>query len=120
MPSPVVWKRHLENKSTQTGEMLTKVEFRKKDNLGWQNYEVYYKYEQTEERIMHKEDSYMRLFLDNVILRKSCYHCQFKKLKRKSDIGFYFLPIIYLLVWFCIYVYIYIEQNHTALSFNLK
>lgn len=86
VPSPVVWKRHLENKSTQTGEMLTKVEFRKKDNLGWQNYEVYYKYEQTEERIMHKEDSYMRLFLDNVILRKSCYHCQFKKLKRKSDI----------------------------------
>lgn len=86
VPSPAVWKRHLENKKAQTGEMPTKVEFRKKDNLGWQNFEVYYKYEQTEERIMHKEDSYMRLFLDNVILRKSCYHCQFKKLKRKSDI----------------------------------
>lgn len=86
VPSPKVWKKHLEEKKTQKGEMPTQVDFRKKDNLGWQQYEVYYKYNQIEERIMHKEDSYMKLFLDNVILRKTCYNCQFKKLKRKSDI----------------------------------
>lgn len=86
VPSPKVWKRYLKYKEELNTKQLRNVEFRKKDILGWSNFQMSYQYEETEENVHHDDDPYMKLFLRNVILRKSCYQCQFKKIKRKSDI----------------------------------
>lgn len=84
VPSPKVWKKYLEYK--KQNKKIKEINFRKKDILGWNNYQVNYKYENSEENIHHEEDIYMKLFLQNLILRQSCYSCNFKKINRKSDI----------------------------------
>lgn len=84
VPSPKVWKKYLEYK--KQNKKIKEINFRKKDILGWNNYQVNYKYENSEENIHHEKDIYMKLFLQNLILRQSCYSCNFKKINRKSDI----------------------------------
>lgn len=37
-------------------------------------------------KMEHNKDLYMKAFLNNAILRESCYHCHFKKINRISDI----------------------------------
>lgn len=86
VPSPKVWKKYMEYKKRRKGEYPRKVNFRKKDLLGWSNFQMGYEYVDTEENIHHDDDPYMKLFLRNFDLRESCYHCHFKKLKRKSDV----------------------------------
>lgn len=86
VPSPKVWKKYMKYKSEKKGEYPKKVHFRKKDLLGWSNFQMGYEYSNGEENIHHDDDPYMKLFLRNFDLRESCYHCHFKKIKRKSDI----------------------------------
>lgn len=84
VPSPKVWEKYLRYKNKN--EKPKEVNFRNKKVLGWSNYQVYYRYNNSKENTYYKEDMYMQLFLQNIILRKSCYDCHFKKLKRCSDI----------------------------------
>lgn len=86
VPSPKVWKKYVEYKKEKNGEYPLTVNFRKKDILGWSNYQVDYKYSNKEEIIHHKDDIYMKIFLNNLDLRESCYNCQFKKISKQSDI----------------------------------
>jgi len=86
VPSPKVWDKYLQYQKKKIGEYPIKVNFRRKDLLGWNNYQVNYKYSNSEKNIHHNEDPYMKLFLKNIDLRQSCYNCNFKKLQRKSDI----------------------------------
>ena len=86
VPSPKLWNKYLEYKKNKNGETPVKVNFRRKDILGWNNYQVQYVYSNKEENIHHNDDIYMNIFLENLALRNSCYKCKFKKLKRKSDI----------------------------------
>lgn len=86
VPSPKVWKKYMEYKKKQEGEYPKRVNFRRKDILGWSNFQMGYEYSNKEENVHHDNDPYMKLFLRNFDLRESCYHCHFKKLKRKSDI----------------------------------
>ena len=86
VPSPEVWQKYLKYKKKLTGDNPLKINFRNKNILGWSNYHVHYQYSNSEENVHHKEEPYMNLFLKNLILRESCYNCQFKKIKRNSDI----------------------------------
>ncbi len=86
VPSPKVWKKFLEYKKEHNGEYPKQIHFRKKGIAGWKDFQVCYQYNKKEENIHHKEEEYMSLFLSNIDLRKSCYECQFKKVKRNSDI----------------------------------
>jgi coenzyme F420-reducing hydrogenase beta subunit len=81
VPSPLVWKKYLEYK-----KFPKQINFRNKEQTGWTNYQVQYKYESNKELVDHKKDSYMKLFLKNLDLRESCYSCSFKKIIRNSDI----------------------------------
>ena len=81
VPSPLVWKKYLEYK-----KFPKQINFRNKEQTGWTNYQVQYKYENNEELVEHKKDLYMKLFLKNLDLRESCYSCGFKKIIRNSDI----------------------------------
>ena len=86
VPSPKVWKKHLEYKKEQNSEYPILVNFRYKDILGWNNYQIKYIYSNHTEQVHHNEDPYMKFFLNNIVLRKSCYNCKFKSLARNSDI----------------------------------
>lgn len=86
VPSPKVWRKYIQYKKEKNGEYPNSINFRRKDILGWSNYQVSYKYSEKEENIQHDEDPYMKIFLKNLDLRKSCYNCKFKKIHRNSDL----------------------------------
>lgn len=86
VPSPKVWRKYLEYKKTIYNETPKKVNFRKKDIEGWNSYYVNFTFSKKEENVFFKKDAYMKLFLKNFDLRDTCYSCNFKKEKRKSDI----------------------------------
>lgn len=81
VPSPEVFEKHLREFTKQNGK-IEEVSFRKKSVFGWgvglhirfKNGSCY----------SNGSDSYMVAFLNNWILRDSCYQCQFKE-KKCSD-----------------------------------
>lgn len=81
-PSPKVWEQYLKYKSKRIDD----VNFRSKENSTWQDYEVSFTFENSIESKHHDDDTYMRLFLRDVILRDACYNCSFKKENRMADI----------------------------------
>lgn len=86
VPSPKVWRKYLEELKKNNEEKLEEVNFRKKDNTGWNLFQLGIKYGKNEYAKTHREDAYMQLFLKDLILRDSCYNCKFKKKNRLSDI----------------------------------
>jgi len=86
VPSPKVWRKFLEYKKKIHNEVPLKINFRKKEIAGWNSYHTSFTYSHFEENTHHADDSYMKFFLRNFDLRDTCYDCNFKKLKRKSDI----------------------------------
>lgn len=74
VPSPGVWRRRVQ-KLKQIGE-LDKIRFRDKKRIGWRTgLCVTYKDGKSAVTV---HDSYLSGFLNNWILRDSCYHCNFK------------------------------------------
>ena len=87
VPSPKVWKKYLEfRKKIDNQDKILGINFREKSMLGWDKYEMNIKYSNREYRNINSEDLYMKAFLGDVSLRKSCYECDFKGKERKSDI----------------------------------
>ena len=86
VPSPLVWKKYLEERERKAKSRTTKVFFRNK-KYGWKAYSVFLEF--TNKKVYIKglsEDSFMRAFLSNACLRPSCYNCSFKSVKRQSDL----------------------------------
>lgn len=83
VPSPKVWKAYVELRSN--GERINNISFRSK-KFGWHYFSLLIDTSRHRYVKRFDEDEYMRLFLDNVILRPSCYACKHKHLHRKSDI----------------------------------
>lgn len=82
VPSPKVWQEYLKYKNKKIKE----INFRSKENCTWQNFELSFKYDDETESRHHDKDTFMKLFLRDIILRDSCYNCSFKKENRISDI----------------------------------
>lgn len=107
VPSPKVWRRYLKeivrrndrNPFSQVfsskGDSIVKnVIFRDKCT-GWKNYSFTVSFSETsderEQNIVSKsmsfsENAFMNAFLNNIILRPSCYECRFKAGRSGSDI----------------------------------
>lgn len=89
VPSPMVWKRYLiylENKWGKERWRESNPSFRAKHE-GWVRFSISIPFSHdTEYRMEHHQDSFMKVFLKNIILRPSCYHCQFKPSTNISDI----------------------------------
>ena len=64
---------------------IADVSFRTKQVFGW-GVGLYVKYQDGTEHIGNKKDPYMSGFLDNWMLRKTCYDCKFKN-KKYSDLS---------------------------------
>ncbi len=86
VPSPMVWKKYIEYREAKAASKTRRTFFRHKKN-GWKMYSVQFIFENCTEYIqILSEDLYMRSFLRDITLRKSCYNCQFKTKFRSSDI----------------------------------
>ena len=76
--SPMVWKRYLELKKGQYAcEKIVDVNFRGKA-LGWHDFVMDIKMDKADYQKVHREDLYMKGFLENLYLRPSCYSCKAK------------------------------------------
>lgn len=85
VPSPKIWRMYLEEMKRQHNALIEKVEFRNKET-GWKNYSMNILFSDMQRYCVHFfEDKFMRMFLDNIDLRLSCYACHFKDFPRVSD-----------------------------------
>jgi len=86
VPSPLVWKKYIEYQEKRSKSRTQKVDFRVKDE-GWRRFSVRFIFENhTKYQQTLLKDLYMNVFLSDICLRPSCYHCDFKTLHRQSDI----------------------------------
>ena len=77
---------YLDDKKEQYQASINKVEFRNKDD-GWKNYFINIAFSNMKRFYTHYyKDKFMRMFLDNLDLRPSCYSCVFKEIPRISDV----------------------------------
>ena len=84
VPSEGVWEKYLE--WIAQGRKVSSISFRDK-TISWGDYGTRILFENgTEYFQKHQDDSYMKLFLANRILRPSCHRCSAKGNKRCSDL----------------------------------
>ena len=85
VPSPKLWKAHIEYIEKSKKCMVRSVNFRCKD-VNWRNFGL--KTTLSDRRYLYnhkRDDVYMQFFLNNYCLRPSCYSCVAKK-KNLSDL----------------------------------
>lgn len=90
VPSPEVWRRYLKEEISEISNLSDSVEISFRDkNLGWEKYSFSI-YDKLSKKVLkselHHSNIFMRAFLSNIILRKSCYNCPAKAGKSNSDI----------------------------------
>ena len=87
VPSPLVWRRYVQYRQSQkNGATITSISFRNK-NLSWERYLLEFTFANSSKyREDLHTDVYMRGFLSDLYLRKSCYNCLYRKKLRVSDI----------------------------------
>ena len=83
VPSPEVWKSYVT--LCAHGERISNISFRSKA-YGWHYFSMCIETDRRRYLKRLDEDVYTRLFLENVILRPSCYACAHKHPHRKTDI----------------------------------
>jgi len=84
VPSYKIFNDHILDISN--GKKIINVEFRNKKS-GWKFYSLAYSFEKGDKIIFeYTKDFFMRGYLRNYFLRKSCYDCKFSKLPRQGDI----------------------------------
>lgn len=84
IPSPGVWKRYLREKTLS--KRIKEISFRDK-NVGWKDYSLALSFD--DGTMMSKtvgEDPYLKAFVHNITIRKSCFNCKFRQLVRNSDL----------------------------------
>ena len=86
VPSPKVLHRYIEHLEERHRAKITHLEFRNKKH-GWKSYCVTAEFSNgTKYESAFHNDTYMKLFLENICLRPSCYACAFNEVDRVSDI----------------------------------
>lgn len=88
VPSPSVWEKYLKALELKVGNKRNKdimPSFRDKTE-GWTHFSVKIPFNNFIYHRKFGKDLYMRVFLKNIILRPSCYHCSFKPSNNITDI----------------------------------
>lgn len=86
VPSPKAWQEYIKHQEKAFSAKACSVSFRDKTN-GWANFSSKLKFANNAKYIEpHDNDAFMKAFLQNISLRKSCYQCRFKSVNRNSDI----------------------------------
>ena len=85
VPSAKVYNKHLQEISAAAGEAVQQVKFRDKAN-GWKQGETLFSTEHQRFGAPKRQETYMRLFLNNVSIRPSCADCAFNNKRSLADI----------------------------------
>ncbi len=89
VPSPKVWRRYLREIADKNKGRISHIEFRNKEK-GWKKYSLKILMNTDSSELVlsstFSENSYMKAFLQDLILRPSCYACQAKCGRSNSDI----------------------------------
>lgn len=86
VPTPKLWKKYLTEVQAIKKSKIHDINLRNKA-IGWKKFSVNISFENNEQiSEVFDENSYMKLFLNNICLRPSCYACQYKDLEHPSDI----------------------------------
>lgn len=85
-PSPLLWKKYIEEISRNDVSSLTNISFRNKKR-GWKNYSIIIKRgKEVLVDSVFSENIYMRAFLSDMSLRPSCYQCSARNGHSGADI----------------------------------
>lgn len=87
VPSPAVWSRYISYRSERDndGKYPVNINMRNKET-GWPAYSVCFEYQGGKKYLQENNlDPFMRAFIKDLCLRKSCYDCNFKGIDRISD-----------------------------------
>lgn len=74
VPSPLVWQKYLDSLNN---DEIYQIDFRDKSN-GWSNYKTTIRGNNYSSSMPYIKNPYMYLFLNDLILRPSCYQCKSK------------------------------------------
>lgn len=86
-PSSKVWKKYVDFRMKKTKVLSVRKTLFRHKLYGWKAYSLLFEYPNNKEYVgKQNEDLYMKAFLNDSVLRPSCYACRFKKLNRSSDI----------------------------------
>lgn len=86
VPSPVMWDSYLSYRQKQSGDRVVGASFRDKCT-GWKKFSMRLDYSRGESCAQDlSRDLYLKGFLSNLFLRRSCYRCSFKGGGGGSDI----------------------------------
>lgn len=86
VPSPAVWERYVRETEAEYGAKVTGVSFRDKSR-GWKNFSLALELSNGMTRSQTvAEDPYLRGFIGNLYLRRSCHQCVFKGTGYRSDL----------------------------------
>ncbi len=86
VPSAKTWKGYIDFQEKTKKARIQSIYFRKKKR-GWSNYNIEIHFSDGKKvEINHRKDAFMQMFLSDVCLRPSCYHCFCRSWERKSDI----------------------------------
>ena len=85
VPSPKAWKKYLNEQNKRFNDIPKNINFRNK-KYGWESFDICIEYEKQIFNEIHKKDTFMQAFLNNLCLRPSCYDCHSKSMHRNSDI----------------------------------
>lgn len=85
-PMADVWERYVQYRQQQAGAKAVDVKFRDKA-ISWEEFSLCMTFEDgTVYRKTLREDPYLKAFLTDLSLGKSCYRCAFKGMQRQADI----------------------------------
>lgn len=86
VPSPKIWKKYVEFREGKSASKTRRIFFRRK-NCGWKKFSVLFEFSNNTEYLQDlSKDLYMRSFLRDLTLRKSCCDCAFKSQTRQADV----------------------------------
>lgn len=87
VPSPKVWQHYIGYRSAKDASGLkpARINLRSKET-GWPGYSIRFDYPDGQfYSAPNSQDPYLRGFVGNLYLRRSCYNCHFKGSSRQSD-----------------------------------
>ncbi|MDD2490456.1 MAG: Coenzyme F420 hydrogenase/dehydrogenase, beta subunit C-terminal domain [Bacilli bacterium] len=85
VPSRKIFKAYRDYYQAKYKSKLTNIEFRHKKN-GWLNFGVLFSFNKKKKYQLRYENAYINALYNQLIIRPSCYACQFKDIKSGSDI----------------------------------
>ena len=87
VPSPKIFEDYKKYLETTYNSTITKINFRHKDKESTQNIKIDFANNQSYISNVAKNDFFYYLFLKDIILRDSCYNCEYKNFSRIGDIS---------------------------------